>query len=267
MTRTLWLRLGAILLLLLLPFVMFMGESSRVVDNGRVIVDRSINYLGILLAAVGLFMAATTIFRRSLEDRLDGEPTPRPARLFAALLALLCAGQVAIQFDVVRIRDRQDAIALWYDVHGSVSERIALWRGLQPPPADIWPGLSQESAEEYRTIGENDSEPELRRLMAISHGVARVQVERHNAYADACFDGRHRLPEMAIPPMPPRFGATEMNLIALVRETNYNRSPPQRCSNAATAAEMTERAQEASLFRDGLALLTEAYLRRFGPGP
>ena len=92
----LWKRLAGVLALGLLPYVVFFGESGRVVHNGVVVQERSLNYAGIVLAACGIALAAGIVFRRSLSERMDAAPTPLWGRAAAAALALFCAWQVAV---------------------------------------------------------------------------------------------------------------------------------------------------------------------------
>ncbi|MBR0683736.1 hypothetical protein GXW74_24885 [Roseomonas eburnea] len=102
MTGSIWKRLVAVAVLLLLPFVVFVGESSRAVVNGRVVSQYQVNYLGVVLALVGLGLALAMVIRRSLSQRLDAPATPAWARALAAVLALLCLGQAAMQAGLVQ---------------------------------------------------------------------------------------------------------------------------------------------------------------------
>lgn len=88
-------RLAAILVLGVAPYLVFVGETGRVVHNGVVVQERYINYAGVVLAAAGIALALTAIFRRSLSPRLDAEPTPMWGRAAALALGLFCAWQVA----------------------------------------------------------------------------------------------------------------------------------------------------------------------------
>lgn len=261
--RLVLMRLGIVTALLLLPFVLVFGESGQVTENGRVVASRSINYLGIVLAGTGLVLAVLMVARRSLSPRLDASPTPLWARGAAALLALLCAAQVARSADLLR---DQDLVILWEDTVDGLAETFVVWRGLPPPDAPRAEVITAQQEGEFSIIAEEDDEPDLRRLIAITQGMVAVLRERHRIYADACFGGRHRLPDEPLPPLPPRFGAEEQVIIARVREVNLARNPPRRCAAEATAFEMTEPAEEAATYAAGLRILTEGYLRRFGGG-
>ena len=162
MARQIWIRLGVILLLAFLPFILFFGESGSVTENGRIIQDRRINYLGVILAGIGLVLALLLIIRRSLSERLDALATPLRARVMAGFLALLCAGQMAVSADLVRPRQ------VWIDLSDKLSDSMAIWRGLQPPPPRSYAGLSPGDRSGYTGLGEEDDEPALRELIAIS---------------------------------------------------------------------------------------------------
>ncbi|MBR0649003.1 hypothetical protein GXW78_04965 [Roseomonas terrae] len=97
MKHLVWRKLGIIVLLLVLPFVLFFGSSGSTTVNGRVVSEYSVNYLGILLAVIGLVMSAKVAFRRSVSERLDAETTPGWVRGAAAVLAVLAVAQIAVQ--------------------------------------------------------------------------------------------------------------------------------------------------------------------------
>lgn len=103
MDHLIWRKLGVVALLLALPFVVHVGASGRTVVNGEVVSEYNVNYLGILLAVVGLAMAVGIVLRRSLSQRLDAPPTPAWVRAVAALLAVLGVAQAAIQADFLKI--------------------------------------------------------------------------------------------------------------------------------------------------------------------
>lgn len=267
MTRYIWIRLGVILLLGLLPFFLFIGETASVVENGRVLVDRRWNYLGVVLAATGLILAVLLIVRRSLSDRLDAAPTPFRARLVAGVLGVLCLMQLALSADLLRMEGlAAQAREIWQEVADDLSDTIAIWRGLQSPPDRAYAGLSAEDRGGYQALAEEEEEPELRRMVAIAQGTVLVLIEQYDAYSTACFRGRYRLSDLAPPPFPPRFGEAEREIIRQVRAYHLQRNPPLLCSDAATLTQMRDAAEEAARWREGLGLLLEGYLREFGPG-
>lgn len=263
MTRQIWIRLSVILLLALLPFFLFMGETNTIREHGRVVGEQRLNHLGFILAAVGLGLALTLVFRRSLSERLDAEPSPRRARIMAALLALFCLGQMALTVELVRLEPLED---IWADASDEIQDRIAIWRGLRPPAARDGAGLPEDDISGYRHLAEEKDEDELRELIAIARGRVLVLIEQYDTYAGRCFGGRYTLADLTPPPAPASFGAAEQAISQRARIHHYQRFPPLLCADQATVTQMDAATADASLLREGLVILNDGYLRRFGAG-
>ncbi|MBJ2152163.1 hypothetical protein [Paracoccus sp. IB05] len=216
------------LILGLLPFFLFIGSTGTLMVNGETVSDSRFNPGGIVLALIGIALAAAVIAEKS-----SGQMA---RKLLAGLAVLVCALQLASSADLLRI-DPLD----W----------VMPDRNL---PAAEYSGL----AEADRIYLVPETEENYRSTLAHRKAEIISSARLHNAYAAKCHGGRSRVDLARAEAMPDVFDAELQSAVA-DRVAQRKVEVPQDCSRRQSIGIMVALADETNRSMDMVDRLTEEF--------
>ncbi|MBF0680307.1 MAG: hypothetical protein IR164_15380 [Devosia sp.] len=216
-----------------IPFFLFVGSSQTVTINGAVVRDEQFNFVGAILALVGLGLAARTLLSRGHKALVS--------KGVAGLAALVCLLQLAASLDLVRP-------AAWFNPDPDL------------PPL-TYSGLSEANRNLVANIVERgDVEGVARDLRARGRSTLDL-AHRHMAYADVCHDGRYRVDYddikqlFAVLPQ-----EQQAEILANAEQVRRPNPAPEDCSARMTSFSMGEMVDDIHQQMDMMTILRDGYL-------
>ena len=238
------------LILGVLPFWVFLGSVQQTSVNGKLVQDSSFNTLGILLAVIGLVMAAKMLRK----DGSYGEYErwlPRTA--LTGVAALVCLFQIG-----------QSAGLYHVNVGKSIETLQSRILGPSEPGASrLAADLDAETLKRVQDRSATADPLSLRDDIATT--VARIQgsATLYNLYAAACDSGAKRF---VLEDVPALLNADDRVYVENARKhAEQSQAAGFNCQRPVTRAFMTQWLPDDVLrARNSLALQTAAYRSRFG---
>ncbi len=215
------------------PFFLFVGSSHTVTINGAVVRDEQFNFIGAILALVGLGLAVRTLLSRDLGALVS--------KTVAGLAVLVCLLQLAAAFDLVRPAE-------WLNPDSDL------------PPL-TYSGLSEANRNLVANIVERGALHEVSRDLRNRASFTLDKAHQHMDYADVCHEGHYRVNYGELRELFAVLPQNEQAAILGTAEEMRRPAPtPEDCSERMTNYSMGELVDDIHQQIDMLTILRDGYL-------